>query len=246
MSESCLITGGAQGIGLCIARELIQRRYHVVIADRDAEALEELKDEFGGSALLVEADVSRESQMRTLAARLRKAELTMSGLVNNAGIGCTKPVTELSLGEWNRVLAVNLTSVFLTAKHITPLMGRGGAVVSIASTRAVMSEADTEAYSASKGAVAALTHSLAVSLGPRIRVNAVSPGWIDVSNIKKASDRRPEKITREDHAQHPSGRVGRGSDVACLTAFLLSPEAEFITGQNYVIDGGMTRKMIYC
>jgi NAD(P)-dependent dehydrogenase (short-subunit alcohol dehydrogenase family) len=127
--------------------------------------------------------------------------------------------------------------MFLMAKHAAPHLRRTrGAIVNIASTRALQSEPDSEPYAASKGGVVALTHALALSLGPRVRVNCVSPGWIDT---------RAAKLSRADHAQHPVGRVGRPEDVAELVAFLLSDAAGFATGQNYVLDGGMTRKMIY-
>ena len=144
---------------------------------------------------------------------------------------------KLPLAEWNRRIGTNLTGVFLMTKHAAAHLRRSrGAVVNLASTRALQSEPDTEAYAASKGGVVALTHALALSLGPRVRVNCVSPGWIET---KGAS------LSRADHAQHPVGRVGRPEDVAELVAFLLSEAAGFATGQNYVLDGGMTRKMIY-
>ena len=108
-----------------------------------------------------------------------------------------------------------------------------------------MSEGNTEAYSASKGGVAALSHALAISLGPDVRVNCVSPGWIDISEWKKTGARKKADHTPEDHAQHPAGRVGRPEDVAGLAFYLISPEASFITGANFTVDGGMTRKMIY-
>jgi NAD(P)-dependent dehydrogenase (short-subunit alcohol dehydrogenase family) len=109
-----------------------------------------------------------------------------------------------------------------------------GAIVNIASTRALQSEPDTEAYAAAKGGVVALTHALAMSLGPRVRVNCVSPGWIASAGL-----------SRKEHAQHPAGRAGRPEDIGEITAFLISDAAGFITGQNFVVDGGMTRKMIY-
>jgi NAD(P)-dependent dehydrogenase (short-subunit alcohol dehydrogenase family) len=131
-------------------------------------------------------------------------------------------------------------------KHAAPHLRRArGAIVNIASTRALQSEPNTEAYSASKGGLVALTHALAVSLGPDVRVNCVSPGWIDVSARRKRSRRKPEALRPEDRAQHPVGRVGTPEDVAELVAFLLSDAAGFITGQDFIADGGMTRKMIY-
>ncbi len=118
-------------------------------------------------------------------------------------------------------------------------------IVNIASTRAMQSEPHTEAYSATKGGLVALTHALAMSLGPDVRVNCISPGWIAVSEWKKRSQRKAADLRQEDHAQHPAGRVGIPGDVAALVAFLISYEAGFITGQNFVVDGGMTKKMIY-
>jgi len=135
------------------------------------------------------------------------------------------------------VLATNLTSTFLLARRTeTLLRAARGAIVTIASTRARMSEPNTEAYAASKGRLVALTHALAISLGPDVRVNCVSPGWIET---------RGEPLRPEDHAQHPAGRVGRVEDVAAMVAFLLGPESGFITGAEFVVDGGMTRTMIY-
>jgi NAD(P)-dependent dehydrogenase (short-subunit alcohol dehydrogenase family) len=157
-----------------------------------------------------------------------------------------RSVTELGLDEWNRALAVNLTGAFLCAKHAAPhLKKNGGSIVNIASTRAFMSERDTEAYSASKGGLFALTHALAVSLGPEVRVNCISPGWIETSELRKRSARTITKLSEKDHSQHPAGRAGNADDVAALALFLLDPGNSFITGQNFIVDGGMTRKMIY-
>jgi NAD(P)-dependent dehydrogenase (short-subunit alcohol dehydrogenase family) len=167
-------------------------------------------------------------------------------LVNNAAIVNNKPMDELSLEEWQQVLDVNLSGPFLCSKYCADELRRNrGAIINLCSTRAFQSEPHTEAYSASKGGVYALTHALALSLGPDVRVNSISPGWIDVSAVKKGSVAQQEALTREDHRQHPAGRVGTVEDIAGMAYFLAQAENGFITGQNFVVDGGMTRKMIY-
>lgn len=245
-----LITGGAQGIGLGIADFLVRKGYRLALADRDAEAGKEAmaRLEKLGTVLFRAADISDEDQVRDWVAEAMDRFGRIDGLVNNAGISDPDgaPLEALELADWNRVLATNLTGHFLTVKHAAPhLREARGAVVNIASTRAFQSEADTLAYAASKGGVVALTHAMAVSLGPEIRVNAVSPGWIDVSSWKKGPPPLDETLRPGDHEQHPAGRVGRPEDVAAMTAFLLSEAAGFITGANMMVDGGMTRRMIY-
>jgi NAD(P)-dependent dehydrogenase (short-subunit alcohol dehydrogenase family) len=233
MSDSspvALVTGGAHGIGAGIAAHLAQKGWRVVTAD--------VKPAPEAPGRHVVADIADEAAVGALMDGIAAQEGRLDAMVCNAGIMVRKPVEELSLAEWQRVLGTNLTSTFLLARAGANLLrasGRG-AIVTIASTRAHMSEPDTESYSASKGGLLALTHALAVSLGPEIRVNCVSPGWIDVSG----EDLRPE-----DHAQHPGGRVGRVEDIAALVGWLVGPEAGFVTGSEFISDGGMTRKMIY-
>jgi NAD(P)-dependent dehydrogenase (short-subunit alcohol dehydrogenase family) len=245
-----IVTGGAQGIGAGVAARLLGSGYAVVLADNDAEAGREAEAALAasGEAWFVACDVAVEEQVAGCIATALARGGRLDALVNNAGLTrpARLPVEELPLETWSRMLAVNLTGAFLTTKHAAPHLRRTrGAIVNIASTRALQSEPNTEAYSASKGGLVALTHALAVSLGPEVRVNCVSPGWIDVSGCAKSRRRKRERLRPEDHAQHPAGRVGTPEDIAELVAFLLSDAAGFITGQNFVADGGMTRKMIY-
>ncbi|MDD2466862.1 MAG: glucose 1-dehydrogenase [Desulfobulbus sp.] len=248
--KTILVTGGAQGIGRAIVSLLLARKANVAIADCDVEAGEELASVLNQpqQILFHPTDVSSEEAVCGCISAAITRFGRLDGLVNNAGIahpGSTR-VTELSLDAWERTLRVNLTGAFLMAKHAAPHLERHkGAIVNIASTRALQSEPHTEAYAASKGGLVALTHALAISFAHRIRVNVVLPGWIDVSDLQKTSKRRPVELRLEDHLQHPAGRVGVADDVAAMVAYLLSDEAAFITGQSFVVDGGMTKKMIY-
>ena len=242
-----LVTGGAQGIGSAIVARALAEDRPVTVLERDPEAAAELEAlHLEAPLLVVEGDVAAEADVRRAVDASVRRFGRLAVAVHNAGIGRGGPVEELSLEDWNRVLAVNLTGAFLLAKHAAPhLRAVGGSLVNIASTRALMSEADTEAYSASKGGIVALTHALSISLGPEIRVNSVSPGWIEVRDHQKASRHEEPELRDIDHAQHPVGRVGRPADIASAVAWLWSDEAGFVTGQNLVVDGGMTRKMIY-
>ena len=226
-----LIGGGAKGIGAGIAARLARDGWRVVVADREP----------GGAAppggRYAVCDVGDEAAVTRLVASVAATERRLDALVCNAGFMIRKPIADLSLAEWSSVLTTNLTSTFLLVRSAEALLRAArGAVVTIASSRARMSEPNTESYSASKGGLVALTHALAISLGPDIRVNCISPGWI--------LTRGPEP-TAEEHAFHPAGRVGRPDDIAGLTAFLLGPDSGFITGAEFVVDGGVTRKMIY-
>jgi NAD(P)-dependent dehydrogenase (short-subunit alcohol dehydrogenase family) len=243
-----IITGGAQGIGRESAETLLKNGYHVTIADIDHEAGNETLEYLRpfGKVIFIPCDIASEEDVKLLMSQTIQVFGSIHVLVNNAAISQNKPVTDLTLEEWNKVIGVNLTGAFLCSKYAVPyLRQNNGSIINLCSTRAFMSEANTEAYSASKGGIFALTHSLAVSLGPEIRVNSISPGWIEVSEIKKTSLRKTPDLSQEDHLQHPAGRVGKASDISSMIRFLVSPENSFITGQNFIIDGGMTRKMIY-
>ncbi|HDR51514.1 MAG TPA: SDR family oxidoreductase [Mariniphaga anaerophila] len=246
MSKNIIVTG-AQGIGKIVTQNLLQEGFSVSVFEINTEAIAELREEEPSEKLaFFPCDVSKENEVGKAIKRSVATFDRIDGLVNNAAIAKNKPVTELTLEEWQRVIDVNLTGPFLCAKHAVPhLKTTNGSIINLCSTRAFQSEPNTEAYSASKGGVFALTHALAMSLGPEIRVNCISPGWIDVSGIRKKSEANPYQITDADKSQHPAGRVGNGADIARMVLFLLNPENSFITGQNFVVDGGMTKKMIY-
>lgn len=245
--DVAVVTGGGQGIGKAIAHRLLLEGRAVAFWEADAEAGTETAAELEalGPVAYVPCDVSREADVKR-ALKATGALGTIRYLINNAALMTDKPIEKLSLDEWNAVIGVNLTGAFLTTKYCLPdLRKTNGAIVNLCSTRAVQSEPDTEPYAATKGGILALTHALAISLGPDVRVNCISPGWIDVTPLKKKSARKPSSLREADHAQHPAGRVGQADDIARMVSFLLDDANSFITGQNFTVDGGMTRKMIY-
>lgn len=249
--KTVIVTGAAQGIGLGITRELLKADCSVAGWDIDDEALSALAQENADDKrlLLQKVDVACEQQVQAAVAIVMEQFGELHGVVNNAGIANPEsgPVQELELAKWQKWIDVDLTAPFLLAKHTSRHLAQvGGAIVNIASTRALQSEPDCEAYAAAKGGLVALTHALAVSLAGQVRVNAISPGWIAVEDFKKPSAARQPQLSALDHRQHPAGRVGRPQDIASLCRYLLTDEAGFITGENIVVDGGMTRKMIYC
>jgi NAD(P)-dependent dehydrogenase (short-subunit alcohol dehydrogenase family) len=226
--RTALVTGGGRGIGRAVAARLLADGWRVVVADRDADG--------PPGTRTVRCDVSDEAAVQSLVAGIEAEEARLDGLVCNAGFGITKPLAQISLAEWNSVLGTNLTSIFLLARATEAMLRAAkGGIVTIASTRAYQSEPNSEAYAASKGGIVALTHALAASLAP-VRVNCISPGWILTKGPAPSA---------EDHAQHWAGRVGQPEDIAAAAAFLLGPDSGFVTGTELVIDGGMTRKMIY-
>jgi NAD(P)-dependent dehydrogenase (short-subunit alcohol dehydrogenase family) len=244
-----LITGGAQGIGRGIAHAVLAAGGSVMIGDLDKQAGRACLDEWqAGKCAAFRLDVSSEASVRRWIDAALARFGRINGLVNNAGIADPHqgPLHELSLETWNRYLGTNLTGAFLCSKHALPaLAAAGGAIIHIASTRALQSEPDTEAYAATKGGLVALTHAMAVSAGPKVRVNAILPGWIATDAWQKPQARRAPKHSRRDKLQHPVGRVGTPEDIGALAVYLLSDASGFVTGQHFVVDGGMTVKMQY-
>jgi NAD(P)-dependent dehydrogenase (short-subunit alcohol dehydrogenase family) len=237
-SPVAIVTGAADGIGLAIARLLLRSGWRVAALDLPGAGLARRFAKLRRATIL-EGDVAEEETAARAVASALERFGRLDGVVSNAGISRNKPIRQLTLEEWHRVLDVNLTAAFLFARAAETALRRSkGAMVLIASSRALMSEANTEAYSASKGGLVALTHALSISFAPDVRVNCISPGWIRTRNYGA--------LRRQDHAQHPAGRVGKPEDVAAMAEFLLDKQRSgFITGANFLVDGGMTRKMIY-
>ncbi|MED3553069.1 glucose 1-dehydrogenase [Cytobacillus praedii] len=239
-----VITGASNGIGKGLASAYAEKGATIVIADMDEEAGKQIASDIkshNGNALCIQTDVRKEKEIIHLMKTTKEVYGQIDILINNAGMSKWKSLYELSAIEWDDILHTNLRSVFLCSREAAKFMKEnknGGAIVNLASTRALMSEPNSEAYAASKGGIISLTHALAVSLSrDKITVNAISPGWIETGNY---SDLR--KI---DHEQHPSMRVGKPEDIASACLYLTSEENDFVTGVNLVVDGGMTRKMIY-
>lgn len=253
--KTAIVTGGAQGIGRAIVERLLGEGWAVAAFDLDAQAVKELAAAHAPRPLLALAlDVGDEKGVAegfdAVAAWLREIDAApgLDLLVSNAGIAdpVTGPIEKLSLANWRKWQDSHLTGGFLMTRAAVPMLrARQGSIILMASTRALQSEPDCEAYAAAKGGLVALAHALAVSLGPDIRVNAILPGWIETGRWASASKRRQPDHRPIDRAQHPVGRVGVPEDIAAAVAFLASEGAGFITGQQIVVDGGMTRRMIY-
>ncbi|WP_265501043.1 SDR family NAD(P)-dependent oxidoreductase [Paracoccus beibuensis] len=247
--KTALVTGGAQGIGKGIVTRLRTDGWRVAVFDIDREAVGELCDA-DEEILGLQVDVGSEEDVArgfdALRGWLDGEPLNL--LVSNAGLAdpVSGPIEDLSLDGWRRWQDSHVTGAFLCIRAAVPLLRTGrGSIVTMSSTRAHQSEPQTEAYAAAKGALVALTHALAVSLGPAIRVNTILPGWIETGPWQKVAKREDPDHSAADRDQHPVGRVGRPEDVAGLVAWLASEEAGFVTGQQFVIDGGMSVRMIY-
>ncbi|OIJ15148.1 3-ketoacyl-ACP reductase [Anaerobacillus arseniciselenatis] len=238
-----IVTGASNGIGCEIGKAYVEKGAQVILADIDDQNGRELEGQLSkiGKATFIKTDVRKPEHIQTLIDETFAAFGKIDVLINNAGVSRFKNMFELTLEDWDDVININLRGYFLCAREVARVMKKqdhGGSIVNIASTRAFMSEMNSEAYAASKGGVIALTHALALSLSKyHITANAISPGWIETEDY--------ESLRKIDHQQHPSKRVGRPSDIARACLFLTDPLNDFITGENIIIDGGMTRKMIY-
>ncbi|MBO5561265.1 MAG: SDR family oxidoreductase [Firmicutes bacterium] len=221
-NKVAVITGGAHGIGKCIAEEFKKNGAEVCIIDK-AEG-EHYVGNIGEKAVLEE-----------FADYVIKKYGRVDYLINNA-LPLMKGIDECSYEEFQYTLSVGVTAPFYLSKLFMPYFSQGGSIINISSSRDRMSQPQTESYAAAKGGIAALTHALAVSLAGKVRVNSISPGWIDTNYTVYAGS---------DAVQQPAGRVGNPLDIANMVLYLCSDKAGFITGENICIDGGMTKQMIY-
>ncbi len=217
-----VVTGGAHGIGQCIAEEFRRRGASVAVIDLREGA------HFVG-------DISQKEVLEDFAGRIVSQYVRVDYIVNNA-LPLMKGLDECSWEEFQYALSVGVTAPFYLVKLLAPYLSEGASIVNISSSRDRMSQPQTESYTAAKGGIAALTHALAITLRGKARVNSISPGWIDTDyRVYEGSDA----------VQQPAGRVGNPMDIANMVLFLCSDKAGFITGENICIDGGMSRQMIY-
>ena len=221
-NKVAVITGGAQGIGRCIADEFRKAGATVCVIDKQQG------EWFVGD--LADKHVLEQFAQEVIAKHGR-----VDYLINNA-LPLMKGLAECSYEEFQNALSVGVIAPFYLTKLFAPYFAQGAAIVNISSSRDRMSQPQTESYTAAKGGIAALTHALAVSMAGKVRVNSISPGWIDTAYTVYEGP---------DALQQPAGRVGNPMDIANMVLYLCSDKAGFITGENICIDGGMTRQMIY-
>jgi NAD(P)-dependent dehydrogenase (short-subunit alcohol dehydrogenase family) len=239
-----LITGASNGIGRGLALSYAERGSTVITCDIDEERGRQLIGELrkdGKNAFFFSCDVRKPEDVERVFQKIDEEIGTITVLINNAGVSTFMSMFDLEVDEWDNIIHTNLRSAFLFSK-LASLRWKNknikGRIVNMASTRAFMSEPNSEGYAATKGGLVALTHAMAASLSEfGIRVNSISPGWIQTENYDELRD--------IDHDQHLSNRVGKISDVAKTCFYLTDKDNDFVTGENLVVDGGMTRKMIY-
>jgi NAD(P)-dependent dehydrogenase (short-subunit alcohol dehydrogenase family) len=238
-----VVTGGGRGLGGSIAQTYASKGAIVVVAEKVSSLGLEIQKAIvtaGGISTFIHTDVSKPEEIENLFASSVELYGSVDILINNAGISKWRSPYELTVDEWDEILNTNLRSVFLCSREAAKVMraNGGGSIVNIASTRAYMSEPDSEAYAASKGGIVSLTHALATSFSlDNIQVNCISPGWIETGDYNQ--------LNETDHNQHLSGRVGKPEDIVNACLYLTSEGNNFINGTNITVDGGMTRKMIY-
>ena len=236
MKKTCIVTGGANGIGKRITERLIEEGDFVAVIDVDQNAGELLAKRYPSESLMFyHGDITEPEVIEQFVTELIKLHPSVDIVINNACVG-KGGLNTCSYEDFNYVLRLGVSAPFYLTKLLMPYLNPNASIVNIASTRAFMSQPDTESYTAAKGGIIALTHGMSITLAGKARVNSVSPGWIDTGHLP---------YSEPDHLQPPVGRIGIPDDIADIVLFLCSEKAGFITGQNFTVDGGMTKQMIY-
>lgn len=240
-----VVTGGANGIGRATVESFLAAGAAVAFVDTDKEAGQKIVSRFATNDVYFHhGDIAEEAALHAFAEAVKQRFGKVDCLVNNACISKKGILSACSFQDFNYVLALGVTAPYLLTSLFLPVFTAGASVVNIASSRGFMSQKDTESYSAAKGGILALTHALSISLAGKARVNSISPGWIDTGSFHKEEDYQPD-YEAADLLQHPVGRVGVPDDIVQMIRFLCSDAAGFITGQNFTVDGGMSKLMIY-
>lgn len=239
----CIITGGANGIGRCLVEEYAKLGCYVAFIDKDEVAGQEVLASLSGNHLFMAGDLAKKEDIEKFADLVLSKYKSIDFLINNACFSNKGILSDCSYEEFNEILHIGVTAPYLLTKLFQKNFSKQAAIVNISSTRASMSQADTESYSAAKGGISSLTHALSISLAGKVRVNSISPGWIETGEYQ-----HPQEVyeaSDEDRQQHPSKRIGIPLDIARAAIFLCHPENDFINGENITIDGGMSKLMIY-
>ena len=245
-NKVCVITGGAHGIGLCIMREFAKLGANIAFIDLDKTAGEKALTEIkacGVNGLFYNGDIADKDVLENFSKEVIKTFGNIDYLINNACLSRKGILSDCDYDDFNYVLKVGVTAPYMLSKLFVDHFHIGGSIVNISSTRAVMSHPDTESYTAAKGGISALTHALSISLAGNVRVNSVSPGWIDTSANEDMN--YTDNHSFADKMQHPVQRVGNPLDVARVVLFVCDEDNGFITGENITVDGGMSKQMIY-
>jgi len=245
MNKVCVITGGALGIGKELVKTFAKEGYKVIFIDNNKDAINKTEKELSDKNLNVEGyfgDISEEKVLKDFSNYVIHKYNKINVLINNACISRKGIISECSFEDFNYVLKVGVTAPYMLSLLLKNNFEKGGSIINISSTRAFMSQRDTESYTAAKGGITALTHGLAVSLAGKVRVNSISPGWIDTYETYGMEE---PKYSEGDINQHLCKRVGTPEDIGRVALFLCDERNSFITGENINVDGGMTKLMIY-
>ena len=228
--KKVVITGGSKGIGKEIVQAFKKRGARIAVIDKDDIKIE--------CDVFYKGDISEEKNLIRFSKRVIEKFGKIDYLINNACLSKKGLISNCSFDDFNYVLKVGVTAPYILTKLFIDHFNQNAAIINISSTRAFMSQPDTESYSAAKGGISALTHAMAISLSGKVRVNSVSPGWIDTSEDNY-------NWGEPDQRQHPVKRIGKVQDISHIVLFLCSEKSGFINGENITVDGGMSKLMIY-